>query len=262
MNNAALVEVRGLTKSYGKRRVLDGIDLDIARGAVTAIIGPNGAGKTTLNKALLGLVHPDGGTIRFDGVDTAGQTEYRGRIGYMPQAARYPENFSARDVLTLLSELRGADCLKDESLVSQLALSPMIDQAVRELSGGQRQRLNAAAAFLFVPDLLLLDEPTAGLDPIASGILKDRIRQVRDEGRAVIITSHILSELEELADTIVFLHEGRVRWVGALEDLLSSTNAATLERAIATLMLSESASKGDSGIGNNGNNASNSGRAA
>src|SRR4029079_549481 len=105
----------------------------------------------------------------------------------------------------------------------------MLDQAVRELSGGQRQRLNAAAAFLFIPDLLLLDEPTAGLDPISSGLLKDRIRQVRDEGRAVIITSHILSELEELADTIVFLHEGRVRWVGALKDLLGSTHATTLE---------------------------------
>jgi len=242
----ALVEVRGLTKSYGKHRVLDGIDLDIARGAVTAIIGPNGAGKTTLNKALLGLVHPDGGTIHFDGIDTAGQTAHRGRIGYMPQAARYPENFSARDVLALLTELRGTACPKDESLVTQLALTPMLDQAVRELSGGQRQRLNAAAAFLFIPDLLLLDEPTAGLDPIASGILKDRIRQVRDEGRAVIITSHILSELEELADTIVFLHEGRVRWVGALDALLSSTNAATLERAIAALMLSESSGRGNS----------------
>jgi Cu-processing system ATP-binding protein len=125
--------------------------------------------------------------------------------------------------------------------VTQLALSPILDQSVRELSGGQRQRLNAAAAFLFIPDLLLLDEPTAGLDPIASGILKDRIRQVRDEGRAVIITSHILSELEELADTIVFLHEGRVRWSGSLDALLSGTNAPTLERAIATLMLAESA---------------------
>ena len=247
MSVAPLVEVRGLTKSYGKRRVLDGIDLEIARGAVTAIIGPNGAGKTTLNKALLGLVHPDGGTIRFDGVDTAGQTEHRGRIGYMPQAARFPENYSARDVLALLSALRGAECPKDESLVTQLALASILDQQVRELSGGQRQRLNAAAAFLFIPDLLLLDEPTAGLDPIASGLLKDRIRQVRDEGRAVIITSHILSELEELADTIVFLHEGRVRWAGALDCLLSSTNATTLERAIAALMLSERSQNGNGG---------------
>ena len=235
----SLVEVRALTKTYGRQRVLQGIDLDVARGAVTAIIGPNGAGKTTLNKALLGLVHPDSGTIRMDGVDTVGATAHRSRIGYMPQAARFPDNFSARDVFTLLTELRGSERPRDESLVAAFALAPMLDQSVRSLSGGQRQRLNAAAAFLFTPDLLLLDEPTAGLDPVASGILKDKIREVRNDGRAVIITSHILSELEEFADTVVFLHEGRVRWSGPLNTLLSTTQSATLERAIASLMQSE-----------------------
>ena len=117
-------------------------------------------------------------------------------------------------------------------------------QPVRTLSGGQRQRLNAAAAFLFSPELLLLDEPTAGLDPVASGILKEKIRAVRDEGRAVIITSHILSELQEISDTVVFLHEGRVRWAGPLADLLNVTHAGSLERAIAHLMQPENAGIG------------------
>lgn len=240
-HRAPLVDISALTKSYGRRQVLKGIDLTIARHAVTAIIGPNGAGKTTLNKALLGLVHPDGGSILFDGEETRGAIAHRARIGYMPQAARFPENFSARDVLTLLADLRGGERVRDESLVETLALAAFLDQPIRVLSGGQRQRLNAAAAFLFSPDLLLLDEPTAGLDPVASGVLKDKIRTVRDAGRAIVITSHVLSELQELADTIVFLHEGRVRWSGPLDALLRTTHAASLERAIAQLMLDEAA---------------------
>ena len=235
-----LVRITSLSKSFGRRTVLHDIDLTIARRTVTAIIGPNGSGKTTLNKSLLGLVRPDHGVITFDGtaIGTAigDDIAYRARIGYMPQAARFPETMSARDVLRLLTELRGAGGPRDEELIGALALAEFLDQPVRVLSGGQRQRLNAAAAFLFRPDLLLLDEPTAGLDPLASGVLKDKLLAVRDEGRTVVITSHILSELQELADSLVFLLDGRVRWAGSLDALLESTQAPTLERAIARLM--------------------------
>jgi Cu-processing system ATP-binding protein len=232
----ALVEVRGLRKAYGTRRVLHDVHLDVARGAVTAVVGPNGAGKTTLNKILLGLVRPDTGTLRFDGTDMVREIQHRERFGYMPQMARFPDNFTARDVLALLTDLRGSSRTRDESLLEAFALPTFLDQPVRSLSGGQRQRLNAAAAFLFSPDLLLLDEPTAGLDPLASGILKDKIREVRAEGRAILITSHVLSELEEFADIVVFLHEGEVRWSGPLPLLLERTGGTTLERAIAELM--------------------------
>ena len=242
--DSPLVEIRALMKSFGRRRILDGINLEIARGAVTAIIGPNGAGKTTLHKALLGLVHVDAGTMLFDGVDVAGQISHRARIGYMPQSARFPESYSGQDVLNLLRDLRGETTPRDASLIQQLGVEAFLAQPVRTLSGGQRQRLNAAAAFLFSPELLLLDEPTAGLDPVASGMLKEKIRAVRDEGRAVIITSHVLSELQEISDTVVFLHEGRVRWSGPLVTLLESTDTNTLERAIATLMQAEYDSTG------------------
>lgn len=234
-----LVRIRELTKCYGKRPVLRGIDLDITRGAVTAVIGPNGAGKTTLNKTLLGLVRPDAGTVLFDAVDVRDDFRHRARIGYMPQTARFPDNFTARDVMALLADLRGDDRPRDGELIEAFAIACYLDQPIRALSGGQRQRLNAAAAFLFTPDLLLLDEPTAGLDPVASGILKEKICTLRDAGRSILITSHVLSELEQFADIIVFLHEGHVRWCGALPVLLEQTTATTLERAIATLMRRE-----------------------
>jgi Cu-processing system ATP-binding protein len=231
-----LVTLRGLEKRFADHPVLRGIDLDLPRGAVTAIIGPNGAGKTTLNKAILGLVRLDAGTVCFDGADTRGCIDHRARIGYMPQTPRYPDSFAAGDVLQLLRELRGEVTHLDDELIAAFELEPLLAVPARALSGGQRQRLNAAAAFLFTPELLLLDEPTAGLDPVASSVLKDKIRAVRAEGRAVVITSHILSELQELADLVVYLHEGRVHWSGPLECLMAETDAPTLERAIAHLM--------------------------
>lgn len=235
-SSATLVAMRGICKRFGAREVLRNVDLDISRGAVTAIIGPNGAGKTTLNKALLGLVRVDAGTVHFDGVDTAGRIEHRARIGYMPQTPRYPDAFTAGDVLQLLRDFRGDTVTLDEELLEAFALAPLLDRPARTLSGGQRQRLNAAAAFLFTPELLLLDEPTAGLDPIAAGILKDKIRSARADGRAIVITSHILSELQELADRVVFLHEGTLHWSGSLDGLFAHTGASSLERAIADLM--------------------------
>lgn len=236
-DSVPLVSVRSLKKSYNRRTVLNDVSIDIRRGEVTAVIGPNGAGKTTLNKSILGLVRPDSGTIMFDGLDTAGRIDHRARIGYMPQLPRYPETFTGRDVLGLLSQLRGSRAGRDETLIRAFELERFLDQPARALSGGQRQRINAAAAFLFAPDLLLLDEPTAGLDPVASGILKRSIRRVRDEGRAVVITSHILSELQELADSIVFLHEGHLAWSGTVASLLADTGVSSLEEAIAHLMV-------------------------
>ncbi len=231
-----LMRVRNINKSYGRRAVLRDVSVDIARGAITAIVGPNGAGKTTLNKAMLGLVHIDDGHIAFDGVDCRGQVAHRARMGYMPQTARFPDSYTASDVLALLSDLRSTDFVRDEELMECLQIAHFAHQPLRALSGGQRQRFNAATAFWFTPDVVLLDEPTAGLDPVSSGLLKDKLRAVRNDGRSVVITSHVLSELEQVADIVVFMLEGRVHWHGALDELRDITNAATLEHAIATLM--------------------------
>jgi Cu-processing system ATP-binding protein len=231
-----MIEARGLTKRFGRLRVLDGLDLAVPHGQVTAIIGPNGSGKTTFNKSILGLVRPDGGELLFDGVRTNGDPAYRARVGYMPQAARFPENLCADEVIRLVDEIRGTPARRDEELLATFDLGPAMKTPVRLLSGGMRQRINAALAFLFEPELLILDEPTAGLDPVASSALKDKILRARDAGRTFIITSHVLSELEELADRIAFLLDGKVRFSGSQHELRAMTGEPTLERAIARLM--------------------------
>lgn len=231
-----MISVRDLSKRFGRLQVLDGIDLDVERGAITAIVGPNASGKTTLNRIILGLVRPDRGTIDFDGHRLNGDASYRGRIGYMPQIARYPENLSARDVIAMLTDLRGRAGDRDEELVESLALGPVLDTPLRVLSGGMRQRITAALAFLFRPEFLILDEPTAGLDPVSAGVLKEKLLRERQAGRTLIVTSHVLSELDEIADRVVFLLDGTVRFHGPRGDLLRLTSEPSLGTAIARLM--------------------------
>jgi Cu-processing system ATP-binding protein len=236
-----MITISGLEKRYGAQHVLRGVDLDVRRGSVTAVVGPNGAGKTTLIKSILGLVRPDAGAIRVDDVLVGDDCAYRARIGYMPQIARYPHNLTARELLAMLTDLRQAapgagPIRRDETFVELLALAEQLDKPLRTLSGGTRQKVNAVAAFLFTPELLILDEPTAGLDPAASAVLKDRVLAERDAGRTVIVTSHFMSELEELATDVVVLLEGKVRYVGSLDELLRRTRKTNLGRAISYLM--------------------------
>ena len=236
-----MMDIVGVSKRFGGLTVLDGLDLSVRPGRVTAVVGPNAAGKTTLIKIMLGLTHPDRGRIMLDGRPTSPDGAWRARIGYMPQIARFPENLSARHLLELLTKLRGAGAPSDETLVHLLGLEPQLDKPLRTLSGGTRQKVNAVMAFLFAPDLMILDEPTAGLDPISSSILKDKIALERAGGRTVVIASHIMSELEELADDVAVLLDGKVRFAGPLDELKRRTHQVNLERAIAQLMIREAA---------------------
>jgi Cu-processing system ATP-binding protein len=223
-------------KSFGPVEVLANVELMLAPGRITAVLGPNGSGKTTLNKILLGLVRPDAGRVELDGVDVTGTDAYRARLGYMPQSPRFPENLSARDVLGLVRSLRPAVPVDLDEAIERFALSAYLDRPLGVCSGGQRQRVNAAVALLFAPDVLILDEPTAGLDPVASASLKDRIAAERRMGRAILITSHVLSELEDLTDDVVLLLDGRVHYTGTLTALRELTGAVTLERGVAELL--------------------------
>jgi len=220
--------------------VLRGVDLTVGRGRVMGIVGPNGAGKTTLIKMLLGLCQPTSGEIRVGGKTIlGGEGSYRARIGYMPQIARFPENLTGAELFDMLRDLRGDRGVLDGELLRGFALADQLDKPLRVLSGGTRQKVNACLALLFQPSILVLDEPTAGLDPLSSAILKDRILSLRSEGVTVLVTSHIMSELEELCDDVAFLLDGVARFVGPVAQLTGMTQKANLERAIAALMIRE-----------------------
>jgi Cu-processing system ATP-binding protein len=231
-----MIRITGLTKRFGELHVLRGLDLEIADGRVTAIVGPNGAGKTTLMKTILGLTRSDGGAIVVDGERVDDDPMYRTRLGYMPQIARFPENLSAAELIAMLRDLRGNDASLDDDLIARFTLDDQLRKPLRTLSGGTRQKVNAVLAFLFRPEFLVLDEPTAGLDPVSSGVLKEKIAEVREAGRTVIVTSHILSELDAIADDIAFLVDGRLRYSGSIHDLKLATRQLDLERAVAHVM--------------------------
>ena len=232
----AVIEGAGISKRYGRVPVLRGVDLAVRAGRVTALLGPNGAGKSTLIRVILGLARPDEGTVVVAGTPVGDGPGYRAAIGYMPQHPHFPENLTGREVVRLLRELRGHTMPEDDELFEAFALAAELDKPVRVLSGGTRQKLNAALAFMFRPRLLLLDEPTAGLDPVASGLLKDRVRSARQAGVSVLLVSHVLSELEDLADDVLLLLEGRVEFQGSLRRLRELTGEHRLEQAVACLM--------------------------
>lgn len=234
-----MIQFSGVTKRFGATDVLRGVAFEVERGRSIGLVGPNGTGKTTLIKLLLRLTHPTSGTIRVAGKPVTDDEGYRADIGYMPQIARFPENLTANELFAMLRDVRGAAGKVDEELIERFALREHALKPLRALSGGTRQKVNAAMAMLFRPSLLVLDEPTAGLDPLSSAILKDKVLARRAEGATVLITSHIMSELEELCDDIAFLLDGTVRYMGPVAQLTAMTRQANLERAIASLMIRE-----------------------
>jgi len=177
--------------------------------------------------------------VRCDGQVVGRDPGYRRAIGYMPQRASFPENLTGREVLALVRGLRpGRPAVdpEDDDLLHRFQLGAELDKPVRTLSGGTRQKLNAVVAFLFRPRVVILDEPTAGLDPLASGILKEKVRSLADGGAAVLLTSHVMAEIEEMADAVVFMVDGRPHFEGTMESLRRLTGEQRLERAVARLM--------------------------
>ena len=231
------VRLRGIRKQFGDLQVLDDVDVCFRPGRITAVLGPNGAGKTTLLKMILGLVRPDEGTVTVGEVKVNGGAAYRRDVGYMPQLPRFPENLTGDELAEMLDDIRSFDGSADESLIDAFGLRPEMGKPFRTLSGGNQQKLNAALALRYGAGVLILDEPTAGLDPVAARVLKERVRAERDRGCTVLLTSHDLGQLQALADDVVFLLDGVVRFEGETRELLESTGQEDLEGAIAALIL-------------------------
>lgn len=212
------------------------MNVEIPKGQATGIVGPNGAGKTTLIKTILGLVKPDSGLIEIKGKNLNGDWLYRKHIGYMPQVARYPENMRANELLSFIKGLRDQEAVFEQELIDQFLLQPELGKSLRTLSGGNRQKIGAVLAMMFDPEILFFDEPTAGLDPRSSHLFKQRVQKEKQAGKTILITSHIMSELEQLADHVIFILEGNIRYYGSMKDLLNQSGEERLEAAIAKLM--------------------------
>ena len=231
-----MIRTEKIEKKFGKLPVLKGIDTSFKGGQVVSVIGPNGSGKTTFIKCILGMVVPDKGKIFFDKKDIRNDFSYRQYIGYMPQIGHYPENMKIGQLFAMMKDLRQQSSSFDEELIDIYSLKSMYAKAMRTLSGGTTQRVSAALAFLFNPKVLILDEPTAGLDPLAAEIIKEKILKAKQDGKLVIITSHIMSEVEEMADSIMYLFEGNIYFNKTLVEIKNETGEEKLNKAIAKIM--------------------------
>ena len=218
------IDVRGLVKRYGSRTVLDGVDLHVAPGEIVALLGPNGAGKTTLVEIVEGYRGWDGGEVRvLGGSPQAGGSAgraLRARVGLMLQAGGLDPRATPVDVLRLYAAFHeGARPPAD--VLSLVGLDGVARTRVRRLSGGERQRLALALALIGEPDVLLLDEPTAGMDPEARALTRHLISDLRSQGRAILLTTHDLVDVERLADRVAILHDGRIRAEGTPTELMA-----------------------------------------
>jgi Cu-processing system ATP-binding protein len=231
-----MIELKKLSKSFGKLQVLEELDIYLEPKQCIALIGHNGCGKTTLIKCILGMVIPSSGTILFDKKNIKSTHEYRNQIGYMPQIGRYPDNMTIKQVIQMLKDIRKYEGELDEELLYAFELDKMYDKQMRTLSGGTTQKVSAVLAFLFNPSVLILDEPTAGLDPIASEILREKIIKERENGKLILITSHLLSELDELVSHIMFMQDGKVEFNTTIQKLLEDTGHSRISKAIATIL--------------------------
>ena len=220
------IAVHGLTKSFGRTRALDGLDLNVARGEVHGFLGPNGSGKTTTIRGLLGLLRPDSGTVRMlDGDPWRDAVELHGKLAYVPGDVTLWPGISGGEVIDLLGRLRGGlDRRRRDELLERFDLDPR--KKARTYSKGNRQKVALVAALASNAELLLLDEPTSGLDPLMEAVFQQCIQQVRQEGRTVLLSSHILAEVEALCDRVSIIRLGRTVESGTLAELRHLTRTS------------------------------------
>ncbi len=212
---------RGLVKSYGRVQALRGVDLDVHRGEIFGFLGPNGAGKTTTIRCLLDLIRPDGGTLRVLGIDPqADPVAVQARTGYLPGELRLNDNMTAERQLRFFADMRGdiTDWQHARALAERLQLD--LTRPIKNLSKGNKQKVGVVQALMHRPELLLLDEPTAGLDPLMQQEVLDLIRQARADGATVFFSSHIISEVQTVADRVAMIRAGEIVEVAQTQALI------------------------------------------
>jgi sodium transport system ATP-binding protein len=226
----------GLVKRFGPVAAVDGVSLAVAAGEVVGLLGPNGAGKTTTLRMLAGILTPDAGCVRVGGVDIHDRPlDAKRRLGFLSGDTQLYQRLSTREVLRYFGRLYGlADAFIEAriaQLVEELEMGEFAGRPCGTLSSGQKQRANIARAFLHEPELLILDEPTVALDVISGQFIVESIRRQREAGRAVLFSTHIMSEAEYLCDRILLMHRGRIIDEGVLDDLLARSGCRNLTDA-------------------------------
>ncbi|MCQ0110329.1 ABC transporter ATP-binding protein [Zhouia amylolytica] len=230
-----MITIEKLHKKFGSLEVLKGIDLQIKSGGVFAILGPNGSGKTTLIKSMLGMVIPNSGDIWIQVENIKKQWRYRHQVSYLPQIAHFPKNLKVAELLKMIKNLKNKPC-DETSLVATFNLAPFLNKNLGDLSGGTKQKVNAVLTFMVDNPIIIMDEPTSGLDPASVLELKKIILAERAKGKTIIISSHILSFIEEISDEIVFLLDGNIYFKGSVSKLKENTNKSNFEEAIASIL--------------------------
>ncbi len=230
-----MVNIQNLHKQFNKNIVLNGVNLHINEGGIFAVLGPNGSGKTTLIKSILGMVIPNKGEINVLGENIKNNSTYRNKIDYLPQIANFPNNLKVYELIRMIKDLRG-DTSNDENLIELFKLEPFLDKKLGNLSGGTKQKVNIVLTFMFDSPLIILDEPTTGLDPISLLRLKKLIQEEKAKGKTILITSHIMSFVEEISDEIVFILEGTIYFKGSINELKTKTDQPDFEHAIASIL--------------------------
>jgi ABC-2 type transport system ATP-binding protein len=221
-----LIEVAGLRKVYGRITALDGIDFSVREGELFGLLGPNGAGKTTSVKILLGLTRATSGAARVCGLPVS-DPESRRRVGYLPEGHRIPNYLTARQALSIYGRMSGMESedieKRSAELLEAVRLTPWADIRVKKFSKGMTQRLGLAIALIHRPQVLLLDEPTDGVDPVGRREIRDLLREEARKGVAVLLNSHLLSEIELTCDRVAVLRGGKVAVAGTIDELTRKT---------------------------------------
>jgi Cu-processing system ATP-binding protein len=230
-----MITLQHINKSFGRLQVLNDVSFSIEKGGVFAVLGPNGSGKTTILKLLLGMVIPQSGDITLEGKSILNGWDYRKSLGYLPQIARFPDNLTVEELIKMIQDIR-QEPSNYEDLIKLFDLNKFLDKKLGNLSGGTRQKVNIVLMFMFDCPIYILDEPTAGLDPISMIHLKELIEKEKKAGKIILITTHILSLVEAMADEIIFLLEGEIHFRGTLKSLYSQTSTTDLEHSIASLI--------------------------
>lgn len=231
-----MLNLTDIYKNYGRKKVLQGIHLEIANAGIYAILGPNGSGKTTILKSILGMVIPQKGQIEFDGLNIKNNTSYRKSIDYVPQIAHFPQNVRVSEIFELIERIRGLKPVRKEELISLFKLTPYLNQRIGSLSGGNLQKLNLTLALMFDSKMIILDEPTSGLDPIALIALKDLLRDEFKRGKTILLTTHIMNLVEELATDITFILDGKIYYKGPMEALKLQHGNTDMEHVMAEIL--------------------------